>query len=226
MNIKNKILHNQILVSIIRFFRNLFLEYKYRKYHLLVDANASVWNCKFGKYNLVGEYVYLYNSTLGDFTYVSNNTCIFNTEIGKFCSIAQNVSCGLGKHPTHNFVSTHPAFFSDRKQAGITFVKRSVFKEYERIVIGNDVWIGANATILDGVNIQDGAIVGAGSVVTKNVPAYAIVGGVPAKIIRYRYSKREIKWLLSMNWWNKETSWLINHAKDFSDINKFINSNK
>lgn len=75
-------------------------------------------------------------------------------------------------------------------------------KEHNEVKIGNDVWIGTRAMILDGITIGDGAVIGAGAVVTKNVPPYAIVGGVPAKIIKYRFSQDKINELLASQWWN------------------------
>ena len=98
-------------------------------------------------------------------------------------------------------ISTHPVFFSTRMQSGYTFADESYFEEYRGTTIGNDVWIGANAIVIDGVRIGDGAVVAAGAVVTKDVPAYAIVGGVPARIIRYRFLQTDIDVLLKINWW-------------------------
>ena len=88
--------------------------------------------------------------------------------------------------------------------------------------IGNDVWIGLNATILDGVTIGDGAIVAAGAVVTKDVPPYAVVGGVPAKIIKYRFTESQIDFLLKFRWWEKDRKWIQQNYKRFQDIESFI----
>jgi acetyltransferase-like isoleucine patch superfamily enzyme len=93
-------------------------------------------------------------------------------------------------------------FFSTRKQSGVTFADRDYFNEHAASVIGHDVWIGANVFVKDGTTINHGAIVAAGAVVTNDVPAYAIVGGVPAKIIRFRFKEDEIERLLQSEWWN------------------------
>ena len=90
--------------------------------------------------------------------------------------------------------------------------------------IGNDVWIGEGVTIKGGVTIGDGAVLAMNACVTRDVPPYAIVGGVPAKIIRYRFDNNIIQGLLSIRWWDKPEDWIIEHAPDFCDITKFINN--
>ena len=143
----------------------------------------------------------LMNSSVGKCTYIESNVSINNTDIGNYCSIAANVFIGVGKHPTH-WLSTCPVFYSTRDQLGVTFADRNYFDERQRILIGNDVWIGVNAVVLDGITIGSGAIVAACAVVTKDVPPYAIVGGVPAKILRFRFDKEIIEALLELQWWN------------------------
>lgn len=148
---------------------------------------------------LYGESVLL-NSCLGRGTYVTSAR-VSNCTVGAFCSIGPGVLLGgLGVHPT-SWVSTHPIFYSSMGQIGKVFVDCSRFDELPRNKVGNDVWIGARAIILDGVTIGDGAVVAAGAVVTKDVPPYAVVGGVPARIIRYRFSDQQIESLLSLKWW-------------------------
>ena len=138
---------------------------------------------------------------------------IYNATIGKFSSIASFVKIGLGIHPTKDFVSTHYAFYSNKKKLTKTFSDKNYIEENKNVSIGNDVWIGANAIILDGITISDGAIIGAGAVVTKDVPPYAIVGGVPAKIIRYRFDEDTIKKLLEISWWDFPITWLEKNYK-------------
>ncbi|PSM50623.1 acetyltransferase [Chroococcidiopsis sp. CCALA 051] len=176
----------------------------------LIEPNVTIY-----------KRVRISNSQIGSFTYICQNTVIDRASIGKFCSIASDCKIGLGSHPTRSFVSTHPIFFSTRKQAGLTFSDKDYFKECDLITIGNDVWIGTNTIILDGVSIGDGAIIAAGAVVTKDVAAYAIYGGVPAKLIRYRFEKEVVDFLLKFKWWLKDEEWLKQNFKDFHDISKF-----
>ena len=188
----------------------------------IIFTNVSITpNCKLGNHTIILSNVSLSNVTIGDYSYVSSN--INNATIGKFCSIAKFCRIGIGKHPSRNFVSTFPAFYlKNHIGCKISFSNEDLFNEFERIEIGNDVWIGINSVILDGVKIGDGAIIGAGSVVTKDVDDYAIVGGVPAKLIRYRFSREQNEFLKQLKWWDKDIVWIKNHQHLFHNIDEFI----
>lgn len=144
------------------------------------------------------------NSTIGKYSYTGAGSIIQNTTIGNYCSIANDVMCGLGNHPLDRF-STSPIFYKRNNPLNESVVEDGDLSfEYRRISIGNDVWVGAKATILDGVSIGDGAVVAACAVVTKDVPPYAIVAGVPAKVIKYRLPEERIEKLAATKWWDKE----------------------
>lgn len=183
-----------------------------------IGKNCSIIQSKFGIHTKVNDNSYLYKVAYGDYSYSAMNVTMMNCNIGKFCSIAQGVSIGLGKHPLENFVSTHPSFYSTNKQCGFSFSDAQYFEEMGFVTIGNDVWIGANAIVLDDVKIGNGAVIAANSVVTKDVPAYSIVGGTPAKIIKYRFSEEDIVFLEKLEWWNKDSKWLQENFKLMHDI--------
>lgn len=140
------------------------------------------------------------NSKIDIYSYVANNSIIHNTEIGKFCSIGPNAVIGFGDHPTI-MLSTSPVFYSSDCSFDLKPLD-TLYDGKKEVHIGNDVWIGANVFIKNGITIGDGAIIGAGAVILKNIPAYAIVVGVPGVIKSYRFSQSTIDNLLSIKWWD------------------------
>lgn len=186
--------------------------------HLKLGYMSRAKNCRFGQYNAVYDATVLTNVSLGDFTYVSSGCRLNNTTVGKFASIGPEVLCGLGSHPSRKFVSIHPAFYSPIEQCGITFSTDGAFDEFKAVSIGHDVWIGARAIVLDGVVIGNGAIIGAGAVVTSDIPPYAIAAGVPARVIRYRFTPDQIDSLEVSRWWDWDLPLLKENARFFRDI--------
>ena len=139
----------------------------------------------------------IFNSTLGRYSYIGRHSCLICAKVGNFCSIGDEVKVGLGIH-TLDKLSTCPIFTEKYNGTGSSWVDVDTAEPFKQVVVGNDVWIGERAMIIGGVHIADGAVVLAGAVVTKDVPPYAIVGGVPAKIIRYRYDEETINFLLNI----------------------------
>lgn len=180
-------------------------------------ANTKVINCK-----------------IGLCSYISTDSSLRSTKVGRFCSIADHVRTAFGTHPTNTFVSTFPSFYYDTQNIPISFMpgKPSLYsiwryadEEQKFLVeIGNDVWIGSHVLIMDGVKIGDGAVVAAGAVVTKDVEPYSIVGGVPAKHIKFRFSEGQRKALLELKWWNSDFDTIMAHYADFQNIEQFIKS--
>jgi acetyltransferase-like isoleucine patch superfamily enzyme len=205
------------------FFKKLSLEWKYRNRHLKLEYMVEITDCKFNNYNTVYKYSRLRNTELGDFSYVARNSQIYNTKVGKFTCIGPNVNTGMGAHPSSEFVSSHPLFYSTLGQSsGLVIVEKNLFDEFPMTTIGNDVWIGNNVTIKYGVHIGDGSIIGSGAVVTKDVEPYSIVGGVPAKIIKYRFRQDEIEFLEGFKWWDKDLDWIRSKKHLFTDIQRFM----
>lgn len=184
---------------------------------LRVGWMASAKGCTFGRHNTLYDHVVLNNVVLGDLSYVSRGTRMNNAKVGRFSCIGPEVLVGLGRHPTRHFVSSHPAFYSTLGQAQIVFVAEQKFEEFLPVDIGNDVWIGARAVILDGARIGDGAIVAAGAVVSGEVPPYAIVSGVPASVVRYRFDEPTVDAIRKSAWWDLDLDALREHADAFAD---------
>jgi virginiamycin A acetyltransferase len=144
----------------------------------------------------------------------------YTINIGKYCSLASDITFFCHGNHRYDTPSTFPfKELNYNKNAP----NNSLFKNPPKI--GNDVWIGCNAVIFPGITIGDGAIIGAYSVVTKDVPPYSIVGGNPAKIIKKRFSDKIIEEMLKLEWWNLPDN-IINELSIIEDINEFINSVK
>ena len=199
-----------------------YYEWKFRHNRLSIGSNAKIINSVFGTNISIYRRAVIFKVNVGDYSYVASDSHVSRATIGKFCSIGSEVLIGLGQHPIREFGSTHPAFYSLRSQAGDSFVSQQHFDEYSKINIGNDVWIGTRVMILDGVNIADGVIVGAGALVINDIPPYAIVGGVPAKILGYRFEAEQIETLLKYKWWDKDANWLKNNAVAFQNIEMLL----
>lgn len=143
----------------------------------------------------------LFNSNLGKYSYLARKSYLICANVGKYCSIGENVEIGLGIH-TLNKISTCPLFTEKENATGSSWTKNEDIYPFKRVEVGNDVWIGERAMIMGGINIGDGAVIGAGAIVTKDVPPYAIVAGVPAKVIRYRFPEDVIAKLEEAKWWD------------------------
>jgi acetyltransferase-like isoleucine patch superfamily enzyme len=164
----------------------------------------------------------LQGSTLGAYSYVQSGTMIVNSEVGPFCSIAGGATIGLAAHPTH-MVSTSPVFY-DREQPLPTFFTRErlFVANLPRTTLGADVWVGQGAMIKAGVTIGTGAVIGAGAVVTKDVPPYSIVTGVPARIVRERFDPDVCQRLLATRWWELPATRLSELAPLFASPDRLL----
>ncbi|WDP93213.1 MAG: CatB-related O-acetyltransferase [Desulfobacter sp.] len=192
---------------------------KYRNRHVWIGRNCFFKRCELGDWNRIYENCRLVYVSLGDRTYISEHCAMFDVAFGKFCAVGPRVTIGLGMHPSRKFVSIHPLFYSRTNSAcPVPFTDKNYFVEHRPVTVGHDVWIGANAVVLDGVTIGNGAVVGAGAVVTRDVPPYGVVAGVPAKIQRFRFEQDEIEYLQAFCWWDREPSWLEKNWRSFHDI--------
>lgn len=187
------------LKKIFPFLYNIFLHDRLRRRYpsLLFKTLKIGLNCKIGyKVALMEDVEIRDNVKIGNYSYCSKGTIIISGQIGSFCSIGYRCQIGMFEHPIDQ-ISTSPWIFKENK----SILGLNLFTEiHSPPIIGNDVWIGSNSVILQGVVIGDGVIVAAGSIVTKDVPPYAIVAGIPAKIIKYRFEIDQIEFLKKFKW--------------------------
>ena len=186
---------------------------------LRIINRPALRNCKIDKTSKVGTGSNCIDVVMKKYSYMGKNNSLCNVEIGAFCSIASYCAIGGGKHKL-DAISTSPVFSEGRNILGINFgnVKE---EQSKKIIIGNDVWIGEGVFICDGITIGNGAVIGAHSVITHDVPDYSIVAGAPAKIIRYRFSKDEIKELNEIKWWEWTDEKLKKEGSKFSSLSLF-----
>lgn len=166
----------------------------------------------------------VYNTKLGKYSYVGVNTYVINAEVGSFCSIGNDSSIGLGQHP-YSYVSTSPVFYGKNNIFRKSIANLEI-QEYKRTIIGNDVWIGERVLIMDGVKIGTGAVIGAGTIVTHDVPPYAIVVGNPGKVIKCRFESHIINQLLESEWWELDEESLRKIGKKTNNVTLFLQAIK
>ncbi len=225
--IKKWVLSSSVLTKVAVFFRRIYLK---KSKGITYQKNAFIGfsvQCE-GK-NGFGKNSAIVSSKIGYGSYIAEGAKLAKVKIGRYCSIGPRVNCIFGKHPSNTFVSTHPSFFAVKTPVGFTYADQQYFEEFapkhedqQSITIGNDVWIGANVSLMDGVRIGDGAIVAANALVTKDVEPYTIVGGVPAKPIKKRFEDDEIDFLLEFKWWDKPESWIRENAPKFRNVKDFV----
>ncbi len=168
-----------------------------------VHASSRLRDCQLGKFTEIGERCILAECQIGDYSYIERHCEAIYTTVGKFCAIAADVRLNALQHPTRR-VSQHKITYRPNEY----FVGAKVDSEFRamrqgnRVTIGHDVWIGHGAIILPGVSIGDGAVIGAGAVVTKNVAAYSIVAGTPARHIKWRIEPAVARTIIELAWWD------------------------
>ncbi|MEM6463918.1 MAG: DapH/DapD/GlmU-related protein [Pseudomonadota bacterium] len=169
----------------------------------LIHETAVVRDCTFGRYTEIDERCRMVECEMGDYSYIIHDSEAWATKIGKFVNIAAHVRINATNHPTwratqHHFTYRAGSYFDGEPD-------ESAFFDWRRdhlITIGNDVWIGHGAILLPGVKVGHGAVIGAGAVVSKDVSAYTIVAGVPAKTVRRRFSEETATALEALGWWD------------------------
>lgn len=186
----------KIIKSVVNCTRNVFLIVFGNK----IKIGSGVYldlNTNLKGNNLINDYSRLISVNLDKYSYVSPFCILIDCNIGRFCSIGPGVKAGLGVHPIDG-VSTSPYIYNEQ------LFKTRREEDFSSVEIGHDVWIGANALIMGGVKIGIGAVIGAGAVVTRDVPNYAVVVGCPARIIKKRFSDEKIDRLINSKWWEMD----------------------
>lgn len=185
--------------------------------------SAIVRDCRFGRYTQVGEQSRMEDCLLDDYAYLQHYCDLMSVDIGKFANIAAMVRINPGFHPMeqptlHHF-TYRPTMYGMDEQDDADFFQ---WRRRQRVVIGHDTWIGHGAVIMPGVRIGNGAVVGSNSVVTKDVPPYAIVAGVAAKVIRQRFPRAIAEAIEATAWWDWDHDTLTERLADFRDMRTFL----
>ncbi len=179
-----------------RYFNNTLIKKNKLDRSVKIGPNVEIINCTAYENVSFAHHSSIRHSTIGRFSSIGRYAKITHTDMGSFCAISWDLTINAIQHPvTHLTIHAFPYV----PQYGLTNHRKD---SINRVKIGHDVWIGANSVIMPGISVGNGAIIAAGAVVTKNVPDYAIVAGVPAKILKYRFDEKTIQELLQIQWWN------------------------
>lgn len=189
----------------------------------VIAPDAVISDCRFGRYTEVGQGVHMADSLLDDYSYLGRGCELISTDIGKFSNIAAMVRINPGFHPMERVTLHHITY--RRQRYGAHAQDDAEFFEWrrrQRVSIGHDTWIGHGVVIMPGVRIGHGAVVGSNSVVTKDVPPYAIVAGAPARVLRMRFAPAIARAIEATAWWDWDHATLVERLPALHDVRRFL----
>lgn len=190
-----------------------------------IHPTAELKSCRLGRYAAIGERTILRDVTVGDFSYFERHAEAIYADIGKFCSIAANTRINALEHPLDR-ATTHKVSYRPNEYFRYLGVDQDFRRKRQarRVKIGHDVWIGHGAVVLPGISIGNGAVIGANAVVTRDVADFMIAAGVPAKILRPRFSAETAARIAAVAWWDWPIARLFEAIPDMQsmDIVQFI----
>lgn len=193
------------------------------EFNQFIDPTCRIINSSIGEYVDLFAHTTLFDSSIDDYSYMAGLGQVIYSTIGKFCSIANSTVINPGNHPQWRVTQHHSTY--RRRQYGFGTKDDEEFFQWRKddaCHLGHDIWIGHGAIILAGVNIGTGSVIGAGAVVTKDIPEYSVAVGVPAKVIKKRFSGDIIEKLLKSQWWDWDRKTLETRFEDLINLDVFL----
>ncbi|EKF59946.1 phosphonate metabolism protein [Agrobacterium albertimagni AOL15] len=193
-----------------------------------IHETATVVGCELGRWTEIQAHVSMRESHFGDYSYIVKGGNVVWSTIGKFCSIAEGARINPGNHATWRASQHHFTYRAAQYGLGEDDTDFFQWRKDHWVTIGHDVWIGHGVTVLAGVKIGTGAVIGAGAVVSKDVEPYTIVGGVPSRLIKRRFSEEQADALLDIAWWDWDHDKLRSNLSDIRElsIDAFIDKHR